>query len=279
MLTTFEKYLANYKLPVEGSVKDAFIYATADGGKRIRPMLLLSLLEDYNVSIKQGLAAATAIEFIHSYSLVHDDLPAMDNDDYRRGKLSTHKQFGEDTAILAGDALLTEAFNVIANDSSNEAQINIKLIQALVKYAGIGGMIYGQQLDLNGEGKHLNIEDVNEINIYKTSNLIMFSLVAATIIAEEQKDMQTVLNIATDLGLAFQIQDDILDVTKSFEEIGKYASDEDNNKSTYVKLIGLEPSKQKVNDLFKNIYMNLNELNLNSDNLLNLIRTIESRKK
>lgn len=279
MLNTFEKFLQDYNYNSQGSVNDAVIYATADGGKRVRPMLLLALLSDYGINIEKGLSAALAIELIHSYSLVHDDLPAMDNDDYRRGKLSTHKQFGEDIAILAGDALLTEAFAIIANDIANYPEEKIKLVQALAKYSGIGGMIYGQQLDLAGESKALLLDDVKEINVYKTSNLIMFALSAAAIIANADQDIEKLLVIAKDLGLAFQIQDDILDVTKTFEEIGKYASDEDNDKSTYVKLIGLEASKASVAELFENIYNLLNTLDLKSNNLKELIVNIENRQK
>lgn len=277
MLKDFEQFLNNYDYGKNGSVKDAVIYSIVDGGKRIRPHLLLALLSDYGIAVEKGFSASLAIEMIHSYSLVHDDLPAMDDDDYRRSKLSTHKQFGEDIAILAGDALLTEAFATISNDHLNTDENKIQLISELAQYAGINGMIYGQQLDLEGEGKSLSLDDIKEINHYKTANLITFSLLAAAIIADKQEDLEALKVLASDLGLAFQIQDDIFDVTKSYEELGKKPSDVDNNKSTYVKMLGLEQCHIEVDNLFKNCYKIIASLDLKSQNLYNLVNDIEKR--
>ena len=277
MMKRFENYLNNYDFQKEGTVRDAVIYSIVDGGKRIRPHLLLSLLKDYGVDVEKGYASALAIEMIHSYSLVHDDLPSMDDDDYRRSKLSTHKQFGEDVAILAGDALLTEAFASISNDQTIDSDKKVKLISLLAQYSGMAGMIYGQELDLAGEDKTLTVKEIQEINHYKTANLITFSLLAAAVIADHQDDFDILKECASNLGLAFQIQDDIFDVTKTYEELGKMPSDENNNKSTYVKLLGLEESKEVLDQLFEKCKMLLNKLDLQSNNLYNLIIEIELR--
>lgn len=277
MLKDFEQYLNNYNYGFDGNVKDAVIYSIVDGGKRIRPHLLLALLKDYGISVEPGYSSALAIEMIHSYSLVHDDLPSMDDDDYRRSKLSTHKQFGEDTAILAGDALLTEAFAVISNDDSLEFEIRVKLLSLLSQYSGSKGMIYGQELDLAAEGKALSLDEIKTINHYKTANLISFSLLAAAVIAKADHDLELLKTFASDLGLAFQIQDDIFDLTKSFEELGKKPSDEDNDKSTFVKHLGLEESQKTVDNLFASCFETLEALDLQSRNLYNLLSEIQLR--
>lgn len=277
MLKDFEKYLINYDYGVEGQVLEAVKYSILNPGKRIRPMLLLSLLKDYGQDYKLGFSAALAVEMIHNYSLIHDDLPAMDNDDYRRGKLSNHKVYGEDIAILAGDALLTEAFACISSDQTLDAETKVKLITLLSQYAGINGMIYGQQLDLMAENREVSLAEIDAINIYKTAQLIIFSLTAAATIAKKEKDLDQLTKLGEYLGLAFQIQDDIFDVTKSFEELGKKPSDEVNVKSTYVKMLGLEKSNQTLKKLFFNCYQILEDLNLSDYNLLNLIKDIEER--
>lgn len=277
MLDKFELYLNNFPLGPEGIVLDSVKYSLFNPGKRIRPMILLSLLKDYNIEVEKGYSAGLAIEMIHNYSLIHDDLPSMDNDDYRRGKLSNHKVFGEDIAILAGDALLTLAFSTISDDPLIKDNIKVKLISLLSKHAGIDGMIYGQQLDLTAAGMPVSINDVDLINIYKTSNLIMFSMLAAAVIANKQEDLDDLEKLASKLGLAFQIQDDVFDVTKTFEELGKKPSDEVNNKSTYVKLLGLDKSKMFLNSLFKECYQILEKLNLKDKELFTLIEKIEKR--
>lgn len=277
MLDKFELYLNDFPLGPEGIVLDSVKYSLFNPGKRIRPMILLSLLKDYNIEVEKGYSAGLAIEMIHNYSLIHDDLPSMDNDDYRRGKLSNHKVFGEDIAILAGDALLTLAFSTISDDPLIKDNIKVKLISLLSKHSGINGMIYGQQLDLTAAGMPVSINDVDLINIYKTSNLIMFSMLAAAVIANKQEDLEDLEKLASKLGLAFQIQDDVFDVTKTFEELGKKPSDEVNNKSTYVKLLGLDKSKMFLNSLFKECYQILEKLNLKDKELFKLIEKIEKR--
>ena len=277
MLKDFELYLKNYPFQFKGSVLDAVEYSFYNAGKRIRPLLLLSLLKDYDFKVKQGYSAALAIEMIHTYSLIHDDLPAMDDDDYRRNKLSNHKVFGVDIAILAGDALLTESFASISDDANLNNDQKVELLSSLSKHAGLRGMVYGQQLDLKFENKDVSLENIRDINIYKTSQLIIFSLKAAAIISNNKKDIKELEILGENLGLAFQIQDDIFDVSKTFEELGKKPSDEENNKSTYVKVLGLDKSKHFLNQLFNDIYTILNKLNLKDDNLYSIIKEIEER--
>lgn len=277
MLDNFEQYLNNYTYGPKGSVLEAVKYSILNPGKRIRPMILLTLLKDYNINLELGYSSALAIEMIHNYSLIHDDLPAMDNDDYRRGKLSNHKVFGEDIAILAGDALLTEAFATISNDVQLDAEVKVKLISLLSKHAGINGMIYGQQLDLTYENMPVGIEEIDQINIYKTSNLIMFAMAAAAIIAKKSEDLDNLSLLAQKLGLAFQIQDDIFDVTKTFEQLGKKPSDVLNDKSTYVKVLGLEKSQSILDELFSDCYKITKDLNIESYNIIDLIKNIQIR--
>ena len=277
MLTAFELYLKDYNYGPKGKVLDAVTYSILNAGKRIRPMILLNLLNDYNVDIKEGFSSALALEMIHNYSLIHDDLPAMDNDDYRRGKPSTHKAFGQDIAILAGDALLTMAFQVISDDQTLANDTRVKLISLLSKHAGINGMIYGQQLDLNYAGKNVGIAQIDQINIYKTSNLLIFAMLAAATIAKKPNDFELLEELATKLGLAFQIQDDVFDVTKSFEDLGKKPSDEINNKSTYVKVLGLNKTRMILEKLFNECFIIVDDLNLNSDNLFKIVKKIQER--
>lgn len=277
MLETFELYLKEYDYGPKGNVLDAVKYSILNAGKRIRPMILLNLLNDYNVDINKGLSSALALEMIHNYSLIHDDLPAMDNDDYRRGKPSTHKAFGQDIAILAGDALLTMAFEVISEDKMLDSDTKVKLISLLSKHAGINGMIYGQQLDLNYAGKNVGIAQIDQINIYKTSNLLIFAMLAAATIAKRFEDFVLLEELATKLGLAFQIQDDVFDVTKSFEDLGKKPSDEINNKSTYVKVLGLNKTRSILESLFNDCYKIVENLNLKNDGLFKIVNKIQER--
>lgn len=277
MLDNFENYLTTYDYGPQGQVVDAVKYSILNAGKRIRPMLLLSLLKDYGIDVKSGYSSALAIEMIHNYSLIHDDLPSMDDDDFRRGKLSTHKAYGEAFAVLAGDALLTMAFEVIADDDKLKIEKKVKLISLLSKHAGIKGMIFGQQLDLTYEGKNVTLKEIDQVNIFKTSNLLMFSLLAGAVIAEQDHDFDLLEEIGKKLGLAFQLQDDVFDATKSFAELGKKPSDKENDKSTYVKFLGLDKTISILNDLFEDCQHLINKLNLKSNYLLELIDKIKNR--
>ena len=227
-------------------------YATLNGGKRLRPFLLFATLELLNENIKKGVKSAIALEMIHSYSLVHDDLPALDNDDYRRGKLTTHKVFGEAEAILIGDSLLTYAFYVLSQKNlellSSEQIVNI--ISKTSEYSGINGMIGGQMIDIQSENKKIDLETLKYIHSHKTGKLIKLPIEIACIIANLEKDKREILEEYADLiGLAFQVKDDILDVEGTFEDLGKpVGSDVDLRKATYPSILGMEESKKILNN-------------------------------
>ena len=227
------------------NLREAVLYSIHAGGKRIRPYLLLEVLESLQVPITLAHArVAAALEMIHTGSLIHDDLPAMDNDDYRRGRLTNHKKFGEALAILAGDALFLDPYALIAQaDLPNE--IKVDLIASLSLSSGSMGMVAGQVLDMEGEGKHLNLEELQTIHANKTGKLLAFPFQAAGVIARLDENFQKQLKTVGELiGLAFQVRDDILDVTASFEEIGKTPQkDLQAEKSTYPALLGLDEAK------------------------------------
>ena len=224
------------------NLRDAVLYSIHAGGKRIRPYLLLEVLESLQLSITHGHAqVAAALEMIHTGSLIHDDLPAMDDDDYRRGRLTNHKKFGEALAILAGDALFLDPYALIAQ-ADLPSQTKVDLIANLSLASGSMGMVAGQVLDMECEGKHLNLEELQTIHANKTGKLIAFPFQAAGIIsgldARLQEDLKSIGEL---IGLAFQVRDDILDVTASFEEIGKTPQkDLQAEKSTYPALLGLD---------------------------------------
>ncbi|WP_336154348.1 polyprenyl synthetase family protein [Fusobacterium polymorphum] len=227
-------------------------YAVLNGGKRLRPFLLFATLDLLNEDISKGVKSAIALEMIHSYSLVHDDLPALDNDDYRRGKLTTHKVFGEAEGILIGDSLLTYAFYILSQKNlkflSSEQIVNI--ISKTSEYAGINGMIGGQMIDIESENKKIDLETLKYIHSHKTGKLIKLPIEIACIIANVEKDKKEVLEeYANLIGLAFQVKDDILDVEGTFEELGKpVGSDVDLHKATYPSILGMGESKKILNN-------------------------------
>ena len=227
------------------NLREAVLYSIHAGGKRIRPYLLLEVLESLQVPITIAHAQiAAALEMIHTGSLIHDDLPAMDDDDFRRGRLTNHKKFGEALAILAGDALFLDPYALIAQaDLPNE--IKVDLIASLSLSSGSMGMVAGQVLDMEGEGKHLNLEELQTIHANKTGKLLAFPFQAAGVIAGLDENLQKQLKTVGELiGLAFQVRDDVLDVTASFEEIGKTPQkDLQAEKSTYPALLGLDEAK------------------------------------
>ena len=236
VIPSFEKEMLDYigkELTKKEKLHEAMSYSIAAGGKRIRPLLLLATIQSLGGDIKKGYAASAALEFIHTYSLIHDDLPAMDDDDLRRGKPTSHIVYGEDIAILAGDALLTQAFEIIA-DSDESSEKKVKLISALAKSAGPKGMILGQMADIQGEKKSLNLEELQFIHRNKTGELLKFPIYAACVIADATTEIEEqLMGYAEHIGLAYQIRDDILDVIGDVAEIGKNTGmDEAHNKST-----------------------------------------------
>ncbi len=233
-------------------LKEAMLYSLMAGGKRLRPSLALATAEVFEREPGEVIAFACAIEMIHTYSLIHDDLPAMDNDDYRRGKLTNHKVFGEATAILAGDALLNLAYETMVKDAlTGNSMAKLKAMEVVAQYAGSLGMIGGQVMDLNGEGRKVDGNELKAMHKLKTGALIKAPVEAAAIISGAgEKEFAALSNYAANLGLAFQIKDDILDVEGSMEEMGKKpGSDALCDKSTYVTLYGLDKSKQLLQDV------------------------------
>lgn len=221
---------------------ESILYSVHAGGKRIRPLLLLELLEAFHAPILEAhFQVAAALEMIHTGSLIHDDLPAMDNDDYRRGQLTNHKKFGEDLAILAGDSLFLDAFGCVA-EADLPASIRVQLIALLSDASGTAGMVAGQVLDMEGEGASLNLNQLQVIHANKTGRLLAYPFQAAGILLELEPAVATLLEeIGLHLGLAFQIRDDILDVTADFASLGKTPQkDLQAEKSTYPALLGLD---------------------------------------
>ena len=221
---------------------ESILYSVHAGGKRIRPLLLLELLEAFHAPILEAhFQVAAALEMIHTGSLIHDDLPAMDNDDYRRGQLTNHKKFGEDLAILAGDSLFLDAFGCVA-EADLPASIRVQLIALLSDASGTAGMVAGQVLDMEGEGASLNLDQLQVIHANKTGRLLAYPFQAAGILLELEPAVATLLEeIGLHLGLAFQIRDDILDVTADFASLGKTPQkDLQAEKSTYPALLSLD---------------------------------------
>jgi geranylgeranyl diphosphate synthase, type II len=252
LLSLFEDYLIN-NLPNSKTFHPYFEDALADmlkaGGKRFRPMLLLSVVKsNKSLLISNSLPIALGLEFLHTYSLVHDDLPAMDNADLRRGFQTLHKKYDEVTAILVGDALNTHAFNLLANASlSND--IKIDLVKCLSSNGGIDGMIIGQAIDCFFENKKLELDQLEFLHIHKTAKLIAASLKMGAIISEYDLTTQEKLyNFGIDLGLLFQIQDDIIDETCTSVEAGK-TTQNDANKNSFVNLLGLNGAIKSADEL------------------------------
>ena len=279
MKLTFEDYLYEVFGPISDSrIKESASYSLMAPGKRIRPLLLLAVLKDYGYNPEMGLDAAAALEMVHTYSLIHDDLPAMDNDDYRRGRLTNHKMFDEATAILAGDALLTQAFAQIAL-SELSADVKIQLINELASSAGIEGMILGQMWDIEAENNPIGWDQLLMIYLLKTGKLLASALVMGAIIAHKSDDIATWRRIGENLGLAFQIQDDILDVTKTTEELGKTAnSDVTNHKSTAITHLGLKAAKEKMILIYQDVLDDLKELSLSGFEVRNIIELCSNRQ-
>ncbi|MEK4437064.1 polyprenyl synthetase family protein [Paenibacillus sp. FSL K6-2862] len=239
---------------VPQSLRDAMQYSLMAGGKRLRPLLVVAAAEALGAHRAAALPVACAVEMVHTYSLIHDDLPAMDNDDYRRGKLTNHKVYGEATAILAGDALLTHAFySVVQAGRKNgvPAEALLSIVEDLSELAGARGMVGGQVADMEGEQGMTNLEQLQYIHLHKTGDLIVFSLLAGARIGGAQEGQLDALRVfGRDLGLAFQIQDDILDLTGDEQKMGKKTqSDVNQQKVTYPFFIGMEASQEQVKSL------------------------------
>lgn len=262
----------------DSKVKDAMKYSLLAGGKRIRPLLMLRIIQSYGLDYHDYLDAACAIEMIHTYSLIHDDLPGMDNDDLRRGKPTCHRQFDEATAILAGDGLLNEAANVILKANYN-SELKIALLSILYQASGVNGMILGQALDVEFENKKANRKELDLIHHHKTGDLISASMQMGALVANVD-DLETFKEIGYKIGLAFQIQDDILDVVGNSELLGKnVGSDIENNKSTYVTLMGVAKSQEIADCYFNEAITLINKLKINHELILEVLEKLKRRVK
>lgn len=268
-----EKIIFSYLPKEEGPQKkviEAMHYSVMAGGKRLRPMLLKEAFLLFGGRGDKADAFMAALEYIHNYSLVHDDLPAMDNDEYRRGRKTTHVVYGEDLAILAGDALLNYAYEVAAGALLKyPGDVSVSMAFAiLAEKAGICGMVGGQCVDVMNEDRpDLTMDEILFIHENKTAALIESALMCGAVLAgADEEETAMMEKVGSDIGLAFQIQDDILDVTSTFEELGKpIGSDEKNKKATYLSLTGMEKSKEEVERL--------------SDEAVNILRSRENRNE
>ena len=247
---------------VSSDLSEVILYSVQAGGKRIRPLLLLELIQAFGLELAEAhYQVASALEMIHTGSLIHDDLPAMDDDDYRRGRLTSHKKFGEDMAILAGDSLFLDPYGLLAR-AELPSQVKVDLISELSLAAGSFGMVAGQVLDMQGEGQAISLEDLKTIHANKTGKLLTYPFVAAGLIVQAQQSVQDKLRrIGELLGLAFQVRDDILDVTASFEELGKTPQkDLAAAKSTYPAFLGLDGAKNFFNQTLDEAVLILSDL-------------------
>lgn len=233
----------------EAPLYDAMRYGTLSGGKRLRPFMVMQSAKLFNVDQARAKRVAAAIEFVHSYSLIHDDLPAMDNADTRRGKPAVHRAYDEATAILAGDALLTLAFETLADpDTHEDPRVRIELVACLAKSSGMHGMVGGQMLDLIGENSQFDLGTISRLQRMKTGKLMAFACEAGAILGKGSEQQRKALtNYAYDLGLAFQVTDDILDVESDPSVTGKPANqDEKAGKATFVSTMGKEQARQRA---------------------------------
>ena len=282
-LSLAEKHLQGVLEPStvgEDKVTDAMKYSLQAGGKRIRPLLCLEFCNLCGGDIKSALDYACAVELVHTYSLIHDDLPCMDNDDMRRGKPSCHIKFGEEYALLAGDALLTYAFYLISG-CKNGAEKNCMALKELSRCAGYNGMIGGQTLDLLNENKKVGIDIITKTDILKTSKLIEAACVLGCISAgADEEHISRAREYALNMGVAFQIRDDILDVTSSAEKLGKPAgSDEENDKSTYVSVLGLDKSVKAAEEYSEKAIKALDIFGDKAKNLISFTNSLLKREK
>ena len=267
-----ELLLENYinALP-DSTTKSAMLYSLTAGGKRIRPLLLYIVLKGYGIDPAIGNPFACALEMIHTYSLIHDDL--------RRGLPTCHKQFNEATAILAGDGLLTYAFEVAASSTESSDTV-VKCISILSKMAGPSGMVYGQQLDLEAENTEIDWDMHQRIHEHKTGCLLTAPLLMASTLAKHEEDIPAWKKIGFSLGLAFQIQDDILDIELTASEFGKSNSDQKNHKGTSVSILGIERAKEMMNKLYQSAIDDIKSLKgFDSAELLEYVYRIQQPRK
>ncbi|MBQ1692200.1 MAG: polyprenyl synthetase family protein [Erysipelotrichaceae bacterium] len=275
-MSDFERHIQNY-LDAQRPclISDAMKYSM-EGGKRFRPRIIFAILKGLGIDESVGYDAALALELIQTYSLIHDDLPAMDNDDMRRGKPSLHKAFREDIAILTGDQLLTNAFRVIGESSSYDAECKVKIITALSKYAGIDGMIYGQLLDVTSDNENIDKEKLVEIQDNKTGGLFKISCLIPMYIAKIDRE-EYFTRMGSLIGLIFQNQDDLFDVIKSEKEMGKSLSDARNEKGSALSVYSLDELKQLIDEEFNELDELLKDAGFDTSYLMKLLDKLKNR--
>jgi len=273
-----ERLLESIESPDSSIVKQAMLYSLAAGGKRLRPLFIFNVLKGYGKDPMIGMKAACALEMIHTYSLIHDDLPSMDNDDYRRGKLTCHKKYTEAIAILAGDGLLTEAFK-LSCECTEDINKNMAITKILAQGAGASGMIYGQELDIQSESKcNLTYEDLKKIHLNKTGRLFSAAIMIGCVLSSRESDLSRWEEIGHHIGLAFQIQDDILDVTSTQEELGKSTSDTENEKFTTVTLFGLDKAKNLMEEEYEKAINLMKKCDFDDSELILFLNELIVRK-
>lgn len=264
------------------SLHQSMRYSIFAGGKRLRPILMIAASEAVGGSAPQVMHAACAMEMIHTYSLVHDDLPAMDNDDFRRGRPTNHKAYDEATAILAGDALLTEAFRLLADsdvNSSADSSMNLRVIEIMARFAGSQGMVGGQVVDMESEGQEIDFPTLEYIHTHKTGGLILASVQVGGILGGgDEEQVAALTRFGGAAGLAFQIADDILDIIGDQAELGKdVGSDQARGKATYPALLGLDEARQRAQELCHIAVESLDTLGASAQPLQQLARYIVNR--
>lgn len=278
-----EELLGHFSISNDNAQKtiyEAMNYSLFAGGKRLRPLLMLEVCAMCGGDEEEVIPFACAMEMIHTYSLIHDDLPAMDNDDLRRGMPTNHINFGEATAILAGDALLNRAFEVVSDYKGKNPQNALRAIKILATSSGTEGMIGGQVADIEGENKDLTLDELRYIHLLKTGAIIRSACVIGAVMSGAcEEEISAVDEFAKNLGIAFQIRDDILDVISTDEELGKpVGSDEKSNKTTYVSLLGLEKSEKLVEEYSKKAIDALAIFGEKAEFLVNLTRHMSDRR-
>ena len=256
---TLRELMESFRPVISETLFNSMEYSLFSGGKRIRPVLAMYSAEIVNGNQKTACKVGSALELIHTYSLIHDDLPSMDDDDYRRGEKANHIVYGPGIAILAGDGLLTGTFEILSNMDLEPAK-KIKIINVISKNAGVNGMVGGQVLDLESEDKDIEIEDLKKIHLAKTGALFKAAILSGAYIANPtEKEIEALKIYSEKLGLLFQITDDILDITGDEKKLGKaVGSDDQLNKSTYPKLLGLKGAKKEAEKMFEEAQKSLN---------------------
>ncbi|PID03537.1 MULTISPECIES: polyprenyl synthetase family protein [unclassified Sporosarcina] len=282
MIPKVESELTNQlaKSDIPNVLHESMMYSVDAGGKRIRPLLVMAVLFDMKKDSVDAVKVASSVELIHTYSLIHDDLPCMDDDDFRRGKPTNHKVYGEDVATLSGDAMQAMAFQALADLQETPPAAAIELVGLLAKASGAQGMVKGQVLDMKGEQQSLPLAELEEVHIHKTGALLSYCIEAGAVLAQATDEQREQLRrFAHNIGLAFQIQDDILDVTATTEQLGKPAnSDTSSEKSTYPSLLGLDGAREQLKARHEEALLALQSIGLGESMLQLLADYIIERK-